>query len=52
MSLTRIVDVICNECGQMLDQSCYTGSEARAAARFDGWRTGLPGGRDLCPDCR
>lgn len=24
-------------------------SQARRLARLDGWATGLPGGRDLCP---
>jgi hypothetical protein len=29
-----------------------TAAESRRAAKRVGWAVGLPGGRDLCPDCR
>ena len=34
------------------DESCQSVGEARDIARAEGWRVSLPGGRDLCPDCK
>ena len=28
-----------------------TGQSQRRRLRSEGWRTNLPGGRDLCPEC-
>jgi hypothetical protein len=52
MSLSHYVDVHCDDCGDALDNGSATGRKARKTAREDGWLVNLPGGRDLCPDCR
>jgi hypothetical protein len=52
VSLIKQVDVSCDECNTTLDDAAWTGEEARRYALDAGWRVGLPGGRDECPDCR
>lgn len=52
MSLHRSVDVKCDGCGHYREEPFWFGERARASARADGWRTNLPGGQDLCPQCR
>jgi len=52
MSLTIYIDVRCDDCNELLDEGDWTGAAARENARDAGWRTSLPGGKDLCPDCR
>ena len=52
MSLNVQVNVTCDGCRESYDDACWTGQQARAEARKDGWRVSLPGGRDLCPTCR
>lgn len=45
--------IICNGCGAVGDASGVSAARARAALREDrGWRTNLPGGKDLCEDCK
>ena len=52
MSLSKAIDVRCDNCGTMLDDPDWTGKQARESARDNGWRTNLPGGRALFPDSR
>ena len=59
MSFSRITYLYCDggeECG--FNGEPYQNGHGpdnvtlqRTDARTDGWRTCLPGGRDLCPDC-
>lgn len=52
MSLTRYVDITCDDCGEDMDDGDIDARGARERARENGWRTNLPGSRDLCPQCR
>jgi hypothetical protein len=45
-------DLSCDQCKSLLDEWEGYGDEIRRRGREAGWRTNLPGGRDLCPDCR
>lgn len=49
MSIRRAIEVVCDNCLTEQDQHFWTVSEARLAARADGW--GRRGNRDLCPNC-
>jgi len=56
MSVSREITVICDECGADGPTDWWV-TLARQQARAEGWRVGLPGGtlpggRDLCPECR
>lgn len=59
MSTHRVVLVNCSECGIGTEYDFWSGiggangtaQDARANAKELGWAVGLPGGRDLCPDC-
>lgn len=42
--------VVCDGCGHIGDAR-KTAAKARAGLRKQGWRTALPGGRDLCSRC-
>lgn len=54
MSITREVTIWCDggpgpyDCGRFY--TADSAAVARAEATGLGWRTGLPGGRDLCPE--
>lgn len=53
--ITRVVYVTCDACGEndtadSADERA-TATEQRAELREAGWKVGLPGGRDLCPEC-
>ncbi|HEY7822651.1 MAG TPA: hypothetical protein VIG24_07465 [Acidimicrobiia bacterium] len=57
MSVTRITYVHCDGCGANANVDAgdtgATATEIRQEARTDGqWAVSLPGGRDLCPNCR
>jgi hypothetical protein len=55
VSVSTITYVHCDGCGDPIDDGAQPGDTAadqRADARLDGWAVSLPGGRDLCPDCR
>jgi hypothetical protein len=53
MSITVIRTVHCDKCGKWTDSGLdvATGAEVRRIAKRYGWKVGLPGGQDLCPDC-
>ncbi len=43
--------IYCDGCSMLGDASSKSAREARRQLREFGWRTSLPGGRDLCPEC-
>lgn len=54
VSVRKYVDVWCDGegCLTWADQATsHTSKEARANAKWLGWKVNLPGGRDLCPRC-
>ena len=54
MTATTITYVHCDGCGDTnpdLGDSGDTATEQRQAFRLEGWRTGLPGGKDYCRWC-
>lgn len=42
--------LICDGCGSLIDAG-RTAAKVRSAAKAQGARVGLPGGRDLCASC-
>lgn len=44
------VSIICDGCS-IIGHAGKSARDARRQLREFGWRTSLPGGRDLCPDC-
>jgi hypothetical protein len=52
MSVGKIISVHCDSCGQWADRPTGgTATQMRAALHRGGWRT-LPGGKDICNECR
>ena len=55
MTASAYVTVWCDNltnglrCHRFLETEYRTAARARKKARGEGWKTALPGGRDLCP---
>lgn len=52
MSASQMVTITCDSCEAVADCAEWTAKVTRHFAREAGWLVGLPGGRDICPDCR
>lgn len=52
MTASRLWTIFCDVCGHWSNAGVeHTAAKARAGLRKNGWRLGLPGGRDICPAC-
>lgn len=55
MSVTVVRYLHCDECNEPWIVDPIAGEDIqrqRAAAKQDGWLVALPGGRDICTDCK
>lgn len=43
--------IVCDGCGWLINASGTSAAMARKSVREMGGRVGLPGGKDLCPEC-
>lgn len=51
MTAFTLRHIYCDDCGSEPDYCDHDLHNVRTWAKRDGWRTSLPGGRDLCPLC-
>ncbi len=54
MSYTVIRTIHCDRCSTWTehpDDPLATATQIRQAVRRQGWKVGLPGGEDICPEC-
>ena len=52
MTASRNVTIWCNGCGTWTSGGAHTAADARAEARTEGWRTGVPGTHVIPEDSR